>query len=340
MDLSETKSKDFKFPPSTNTPRVFLFNGDADGIVAQHILGMQLGQPDLRITGLKRDIKLLSKLPILESADLHALDISLRSNEDAIPTLLAKENIHLTWYDHHDPGEGITHPRLVQHIHQAPGMCTGAIVNAICGRRFPLWAAMAAFGDNLPVTAEALAKEGHSSLDEVKLIQRTGILLNYNAYGEKAEDVLFQPAALAQAISSFTSAQEFCLQQSIFSPLESQFASDEAHFHDLKPLVQTPSALAFLVPAEAWARRFSATWANQTVLKNPLQALAIIHPRSDGNYLVSIRAPRGQVGTPSAAELAAEFPTGGGRKLAAGINNLPSDDFNRFLTRLVDFFKA
>jgi hypothetical protein len=340
MDSPKIGSNDLDMPPPPIAPRVFLFNGDADGIVAQHILGMQLGQPELRITGLKRDIQLLSKLPILDSADLHALDISLRSNEDAIPALLAKENIHLTWYDHHDPGEGITHPRLVQHIHQAPGMCTGAIVNAVCGRRFPLWAAMAAFGDNLPVTAEALAKEGRASLEEVKLIQKTGILLNYNAYGEQPEDVLFQPATLAQEISRFTAAQEFCQQNSIFTPLENQFNSDEAHFHDLKPLIQNPCAMAYLVPAEAWARRFSATWANQTVLENPLQALAIIHLRSDGNYLVSIRAPRGQVRAPSAADLAAEFPTGGGRKLAAGINNLPSDDFNRFLNRFVDFFMA
>ena len=42
---------------------IFIFNGDADGLCAQQILFLELGPPLLRVTGLKRDIELLGRLP-------------------------------------------------------------------------------------------------------------------------------------------------------------------------------------------------------------------------------------------------------------------------------------
>lgn len=340
MGLPKSKPFTADSRPRVDAPLVFLFNGDADGMVSQHMLGMHLGPPDLRITGLKRDIKLLAKLPPIESGHLHVLDISLGQNEGDLAPLLAQEEIKITWYDHHESGEVQNHPRLFRHILQSPGSCTGSIVHAFCGRRFPLWAAISAFGDNLPVTADALAGEGSATEEEKALLRKSGQLLNYNAYGESPADVLFAPLDLAQEMSAFTSALEFCRQSRIFSPLEKQFAMDEENFQNLKPILQTASAKVYQVPAEPWARRFSATWVNQTILKNPHQALAILYPRQDGNFMVSIRAPRGGEPAPSAADLAAEFPTGGGRKLAAGINSLAPMDLTRFLNRMADFFKA
>jgi hypothetical protein len=327
-------------------PLVFLFNGDADGIVAQHILGMTLGAPDLRITGWKRDVHLLRKLPPLESARIHALDISLRQNLPELPALLSLGNTQVTWYDHHEPGDPPDHPRLKLHIHQAPGTCTAAIVHAVCGRAHPLWAAMAAFGDNVPVTARALAAEADASSSDIERLRKCGILINYNAYGEKPGDVLFEPADLAVRMSAFASALDFCREDGIFGPLETRFETDRSHFEGLRPLVDAPASRAFLVPDEPWARRFAATWANDRILAHPSEALAMIHPRANGTYSVSIRAPRRPEGAaadpsrpiPSAADLASEFPTGGGRKLAAGINVLPASDFERFLARFRVFF--
>ena len=69
-------------------PLVFIFNGDADGIVAQHSLGLEIGAPDARITGRKRDIDLLRSAPPMERGNLHVLDVSLRRNLDVLMALL------------------------------------------------------------------------------------------------------------------------------------------------------------------------------------------------------------------------------------------------------------
>ncbi len=325
---------------SENGPLVYLFNGDADGMISQHILEMALGTPHLRITGLKREVQLLHKLPALAAARIHVFDISMRRNQNELPAILAGENIHVTWYDHHDPGEIAEHPRLTTHIQQAPGTCTAVIVHGLYERAYPLWAAMAAFGDNLPATAEALTTDAGISAAETALLRKTGVLLNYNAYGENPGDVRFLPAHLARHMSSFSSALDFCRDESIFGPLGDQFASDQARCEGLEALLDLPSARALLIPNVDWARRFAATWANQRILANPSQALAMIQPRTDGTFLVSIRAPHRPDGPAfSAADLAAEFPTGGGRKLAAGINVLPANDVKRFVERFGKFFE-
>jgi hypothetical protein len=334
-----TLPKTFSLSGSNQGQRVFIFNGDADGLISQHILGLTLGQPDLRITGLKRDIQLLRKLPTLDSAQIYVMDISLRQNQAELPALLANENIHLTWYDHHDPGQSLPHPRLDLHINQAPDTCTAAIVHVTCGRKHPLWAAMAAFGDNLPATGDGLAKAAGANATESALLRESGVLLNYNAYGEEPGDVCFDPADLAQKISNFPSALDFCHEESFFQPLHAQFSADQAHFELLEIIMDTAPARAYLVPNQPWARRYMATWANERILAYPTQALALLHPREDGTYQVSIRAPRVKAGTEhSAADLAGEFATGGGRKLAAGINILPGIDLSRFLERFRFFF--
>lgn len=339
--------------------RVFLFNGDADGIVGQHILGLETGRPDLRITGRKRDIELLKRAPPLEQGELHVLDVSLRRNLDALNALLPvldRGGLRITWYDHHDPGEPPAHPALNLHINQAPETCTAVIVNAVLGRKQPLWAAMAAFGDNLPATASALASAGGASAHEAALLRRVGVLINYNAYGDEPGDALFEAVELAERMELCASALDFCWEQSIIGPLAAQFDADRERFQELAPLVETPAAGAFLVPDQPFGRRYGATWANERVMQNPGQALAVLHPRKDGSYTVSIRAPRdwrggvggvGGVGiatggkaAPSAADLASEFPTGGGRKLAAGIDALPADLLERFTDRFQEFYKG
>ncbi len=328
--------------------RIFLFNGDADGIVGQHILGLETGRPDARITGRKRDIELLRLAPPLERGELHVLDISLRRNLDALNALLPilatqeKGGLRITWYDHHDSGTPPEHPGLTLHINQAPETCTAVIVNAVLGHKHPLWAAMAAFGDNLPATASALASTGGASSHEAALLRRVGVLINYNAYGDEPGDALFAADELARRLEAYPSALDFCWEPSIVAPLAEQFDADRERFLGIAPLVDAPGAGAYLVPDEAFARRYGATWANEQVMRNPDQALAVLHPRKDGTYTVSIRAPRawrgGGATAPSAAELAQEFPTGGGRKLAAGIDALPPGQLDRFAERFKAFY--
>ena len=51
--------------------------------------------------------------------------------------------------------------------------------------------------------------------------------------------------------------------------------------------------------------------------------------KSNGNYLISVRAP--MTNKRGAAELCIQFPTGGGRAAAAGINDLPADQLPAFV---------
>ena len=177
MASADAQSGAFATPgedASLQGKRVFAFNGDADGLVGQHILGLELGPPDLRITGRKRDIELLRLVPPMDSGHIHAVDISLRRNLEALAPLLPimdRGNLRITWYDHHDPGAPPAHPGLTLHVNQAPETCTAAIVNAVHGLRHPLWAAMAAYGDNLPATASALASSGGASSHEAALLR-------------------------------------------------------------------------------------------------------------------------------------------------------------------------
>lgn len=345
---------------SGEAPLVFIFNGDADGIVAQHILGLEIGAPDMRITGRKRDIDLLRLAPPMERGRIHVMDVSLSRNRDALTALLPamdKGGLGITWYDHHDPGEPPAHPALTLNINQAPETCTAVIVNAVMGHKHPLWAAMGAYGDNLSATASALASAGGASSHEAALLRRVGVLLNYNAYGDEPGDALFDAADIAVRMAGVPSALDFCWEQSLIAPLAARFEEDRELFHQLAPLVESAWACAYLVPDEAFARRYGATWANERVMQKPAEALAVIHPRKDGTYTVSIRSPRdwrassfldgkdgkdakdGKDGAVrSAAELAKEFPTGGGRKLAAGIDVLPADQLQRFTDRFREFY--
>jgi hypothetical protein len=57
----------------------------------------------------------------------------------------------------------------------------------------------------------------------------------------------------------------------------------------------------------------------------------VLTRRSDGAYTVSVRAP---LANPAGAdELCRAFPSGGGRKGAAGINRLPPDQLEAFFAR-------
>lgn len=320
-------------------PLLFAFNGDADGLCAQHIYALERGKPELRVTGWKRDIRLLARVPVRSPSRIRVFDISLDQNRDALPALLAADGIDIEWYDHHEPGAPPAHPRLALHVNQAPGLCTAAIVDAALGRRHRAWAALAAFGDNLPAAAAGLLRDAGFDTGLWARLEAAGRLLNYNAYGERPGDVLFEPADLAARMAPFASALDFADEASLFGPLQAQLDADRERFRGLRQLVDAPGAKAFLVPDEPWARRYGATWANERVLAHPAEALAILHALSDGAYLVSIRSAReaGSAKRP-ASDLAREFPTGGGRALAAGINRLAPEDFDRFLARFIAYF--
>lgn len=72
---------------------------------------------------------------------------------------------------------------------------------------------------------------------------------------------------------------------------------------------------------------------NELANRNPDKAHAIITDKGDITYLVSVRAPLTR--KTGADTLVSQFPTGGGRKAAAGINALPK----AMLTTFIDEFE-
>ena len=99
----------------------------------------------------------------------------------------------------------------------------------------------------------------------------------------------------------------------------------------------------FILPDETWARRVSGVYSNDLANASPARAHAVLTERPDGTYLVSVRAPLEN--KQGADELCRQFPTGGGRAAAAGINALPGDQLHAFIDahwrlRIVSFKSA
>jgi len=55
-----------------------------------------------------------------------------------------------------------------------------------------------------------------------------------------------------------------------------------------------------------------------------------------GNYRISIRSPK--TNPYGASKLALQFPTGGGREKAAGVNELPMSELNNFIEKFEEVY--
>ena len=66
-----------------------IFNGDADGICALHQLRLEQPRAAELVTGAKRDIALVERVAAQAGDQLTVLDVSLRSNADAVLRALA-----------------------------------------------------------------------------------------------------------------------------------------------------------------------------------------------------------------------------------------------------------
>jgi hypothetical protein len=97
------------------------------------------------------------------------------------------------------------------------------------------------------------------------------------------------------------------------------------------------SSAVFVLPDEAWARRVSGVYSNDLANANPDRGHAVLTEKANGNYLVSVRAPLNN--KTGADELCRRFPTGGGRKAAAGINDLPAELLNDFMDQFSAYYR-
>lgn len=304
-----------------------VFNGDADGICALHMLRLEEPRQARLVTGVKRDIALLARVPAGAGDRVTVLDISLDKNREALLSMLAA-GAEVTYFDHHQAGEIPAHPRLSAHIETGPQWCTSLLVDRHLSGRHRPWAVVAAFGDNLHDAARCAAQDLGLSEAQLDALRELGECLNYNAYGETPEDLYFHPAELYRLVHAYRDPFDFIAQERAYVILREGCARDLEQARALQPVHVSAAGAIYLLPDAAWARRVSGLFGNLLARQAPQQAHAVL-TRREGGYLVSIRAP---LANPTGADgLASQFATGGGRRAAAGINRLPEAELARFI---------
>ena len=314
-----------------------VFNGDADGICA--LIQLRLADPrdSVLITGVKRDISLVRNVPNAALAQVTILDVSLEKNRKAVDALLSAE-CSVFYVDHHFPGEEIPdHPSFIALIDTQPTTCTSLLVDQHLGGRFHNWAIAAAFGDNLNAVGEELAAKAGLTSEETDSLKTLGVCINYNGYGSTVEDLHFHPADLYREFVKFSDPLDLIASAPVaWQQLKNGYEADMAQGLSAPALTKSASSLVVKLPDEAWARRVSGVLGNELANRNPEKACAIVTEKADDTYLVSIRAPLNN--RSGADEVARQFPTGGGRKAAAGINALPANQLDEFLNTVATFW--
>ncbi|MEZ8879391.1 MULTISPECIES: hypothetical protein [Vibrio] len=324
-----------------------VFNGDADGIIA--LLQLRLNEPKetVLITGVKRDIKLVSQVvsKLAEQGDqadvasVTVLDVSMEKNLPALHSLL-EANVEVFYCDHHRTGDVPQSKHLETLVNTAPECCTSLLINQKLKGEYVAWAIAAAFGDNLKAVASQLALENGFDRAQTDFLEELGTLINYNGYGSSLSDLHFTPIKLYQALYQYPN--PFALlddEDSVFYRLRTAYQSDNQHLSNLVPIFESEVARVFELPGETWARRISGVFGNEIVNQDPGRAQAVLTKNQDGeSYTVSLRAPlSNRIG---ADEICSSFDTGGGRKAAAGINQLNEENKVNFISLIEGYYSS
>lgn len=306
-----------------------IFNGDADGIFSLHQLRLATPCADSKlITGVKRDINLLSQIETVENASITVLDISLDHNRISLQKLLTANNSVL-YVDHHYAGDIPQAENLEHHINPSPHLCTSLIVNQILKGRFVKWAICGAYGDNLHESAQEAASKTQLTETELLQLREIGELYNYNGYGATLSDLHFPPQDLYLALNGYTDPLDFYKDSAIIPTLRDGYNSDLSKAQAIQPLDATTKNRVYILPQASWSRRITGTFSNMKAREKSEAAHAIIIKNDAGTYQISVRAPLEN--RQNAEVLCRLFPTGGGRAAAAGINHLPADSLDNFI---------
>lgn len=312
-----------------------VFNGDADGICALHQLRLAEPRQSVLVTGVKRDINLLRRVDAKPGDSVTVLDISLDKNRDDLRRVIDAD-VPVEYFDHHFAGEIPESDHLVTHIDTAGDVCTGLLVNRHLNDAFLPWAVTALYGDNLHDAARSTAAPLGLSESQLAELETLGTLLNYNGYGSTLDDLYFHPDELYRKVQPYVDPFEFIGTDEAFQTLQTGFESDMSRASSIEPVLATDRCAAFSFPNESFSRRVSGVYSNQLARDNPDRAHALLSELPSGDYLVSVRAPLHT--KEGADELCRQFPTGGGRKAAAGVNQLPADQFQKFLDAMQSQF--
>jgi hypothetical protein len=313
-----------------------VFKGDADGIIS--LLQLRLANPVVStlVTGVKRDIQLLSKVQAEEGDEITVLDISMEKNIDGLHECLA-QGAKVFYADHHRSGDIPSHKNLDAHIDLDANTCTALIVDKVLDGKFHLWAITAAYGDNLIAKADELSNNAGITEAQSAQLKELGTLINYNGYGAKVDDLHFHPADLFKALLPYASPFSVIEDEnSPFASLQQAYRSDMSNAKAVVPCYNSAKLSLIELPSEAWARRISGVYGNLLANQNPSLAHGILTENADSTFTVSLRAPLSN--KQGAGDICSQFETGGGRAAAAGINVLPKSDIDKFIKVVEEFY--
>jgi len=312
-------------------------NGDADGLCALHQLRLADPVQAVLVTGVKRDIALIERVSAQAGDVVTVLDVSLDRNRAALVRLL-DAGVRVRYFDHHYSGEVPAHPGLEARIDTRAETCTSILVDTYLGGRYCAWAVVAAFGDNLADAARRLAQPLKLSAAQLEVLSELGDSINYNAYGETVADLRVPPAELYRLMKPYADPLQFLAREAVFEDLRNGWREDMNRALAIRPLADSPHTELYQLPDQTWSRRVIGAFANHLAHSRRGRAFAVLAPNSRGGYVVSVRAPRGH--PRGAAELCREYPTGGGRRDAAGIDDLPEAEVPGFIVRFESYFKS
>jgi len=328
-----------------------VFNGDADGIIA--LLQLRLAEPKESelITGVKRDISLLKQVDLSKATAVTVLDISLEKNNQALQALLNNQ-VDVFYVDHHRTGDIPKSNKLTTLLNTDANTCTSLLVNDFLKGQYSYWAIAAAFGDNMHASANNLAQKVGLSEQQQSQLNELGTYINYNGYGQELSDLHFHPAALYQALLEYPDPFVLINQEnSIFSQLKAAYLADMAKARTADVLSDNDVVKTIVLEDAAWSRRVSGVFGNDLANKAPGKAHIVItlnptvvdlqskhEGQNEQSYTLSLRAPLNN--KQGAGDICAQFPTGGGRAAAAGINVLPKSQLDEFIKRVERYYRG
>lgn len=312
---------------ATGIRRFDVCNGDADGLCAVVQWRLREPAPAVLVTGLKREIALLGRVPARAGDEVLVCDLSLDRNRDALLQLLGR-GARVRYFDHHAAGDVPRHPGLEAHIDAGSGVCTSVLVDRHLRGAFRAWAVVGAFGDNLREVAEGLAARLGLRAGQRERLRMLGEAINYNAYGEDESDVHIAPARLYPMLARYRDPLEFVECEPVVREIDALRRADLARAHGHRPYWEGATGAVYVLPDAPWSRRVIGSFANELASARPQRAHAVARRGADGALVVSLRAPVAAPG--GASELCRRFG-GAGRAGAGGIDRLPADELDRFV---------
>jgi hypothetical protein len=190
-----------------------------------------------------------------------------------------------------------------------------------------------AFGDNLAQTAALLAASLEVSAAALAQWRELGECLNYNAYGESEADLVYAPAALFRRLQPHVDPSAFIAGEPVLSRLRQARAEDMAQALAYPADTDAATATVHILPDEKWARRVMGSFGNHLAACDPQRAHAVLVPNGRGALMLSLRVPR--AAAIGADELCRRWG-GGGRRLAAGVDDLPPEQVAQLTAELLN----